>query len=112
MALLYRLLSRLERKTIGQTSDYFDDAVRVYLQNHDPVVGMAALTAAKAMARDERASMVRFLSELALGLEDDDSRLLIQLADEISQKQWTIRDAVDGRAALAEFDTEYALGEV
>ncbi len=109
MAFLDRLFSRLKQKTINRTSDYFYDAVQVCLQNHDPIVWMAARAAAQAVARDERASMVSFLRGLAPGLHDDDARLLIQLADKISAKDWTIRDAVNGRAALAEFDAEYAL---
>jgi hypothetical protein len=109
MALLDRLLRHFEQKTINRTSDYFDDAVRVYLHSHNPLAGMAALTAAKAIARDERAGKVSFLRDLALGLDGDDARLLNKLADEISVKDWTIRDAVDGRAALADLDAEYAV---
>jgi hypothetical protein len=109
MSFLDRLLSRLEQKTINRTSDYFYDAIRVYLRNYDPIVLMAARAAGQAVARDERASMVSFLRELEPDLPDDKARLLSQLADELSFKDWTIRDAVDGRAALAELDAEYAL---
>jgi hypothetical protein len=41
MAFLDRLLSRLEKKTVDRTSDYFGDAILVYCRNQNPTLRMA-----------------------------------------------------------------------
>jgi len=109
MSLLDKLFSRLERKTVDRTTDYFWDAILVYSSNRDPVVRMAALVAAKKASRDERASMANFLKDFASDEDEDLTLLLNQLADEIISKDWTIRDAVAEGLALTKFDEEYAI---
>lgn len=104
MAFLDRLLSRLEKKTVDRTSDYFWDAILVYCRNQDP-----ALTAAKKASREQRASMINHLRSFAVDEEGDLSFALNELADEIAVRDWTIRDAVAQGARLAEFDEEYAI---
>lgn len=109
MGFLDRIFSRLERKTVNRTFDYFLDAICVYSTNHDPAVRMAALAAAKKASRDERASMVNYLRDFACDEVDDIALLLNQLADEIVLKDWTIRDAVAEGLALGKIDEEYAV---
>jgi hypothetical protein len=109
LAFLDRLLSRLEKKTVDRTSDYFWDAILVYCRNQDPVVRMAALTAAKKASREQRASMINQLRSFAVDEEENLSLALNELAGEIAVKDWAIRDAVAEGARLAEFDEEYAI---
>ena len=109
MAFLDRLLSRLEKKTVDRTIDYFWDAILVFSSNRDPVGRMAALAAAKKASRDERASMVKFLRNFASDEDDDLTLLLNQIADEILLRDWTIRDAVVEGLTLAQFDEEFAI---
>ncbi len=109
MKFLDRIFDRLEHKTVNQTRDYFWDAIRVYSRNHDPIIRIAALAAAKKASRDDRAIMVKYLRRMAAVDEPDDYRLpLDQLAEEISFKDWTIRDAIAEGRTLAKFDPEYA----
>jgi hypothetical protein len=108
MAFLDRLFSRLEKKTVDRTGDYFWDAILVYCRNQNPIVRMAALTAAKKASREQRASMINHLRAFAVDEEEDLSFALNELADEIGVRDWTIREAVAQGARLAEFDEEYA----
>lgn len=109
MALLDKILTRLERRTVDRTDDYFWDAILVYCRKRNPVVRMAALAAAKKASREQRASMVRHLRSFASDEEEDLSLALNELADEIIVRNWTIRDAVAQRETLAEFDEEFAI---
>ena len=109
MSFLDRLLSRFESKTVDRTSDYFWDAILVYCSNHDPIVLMAALAAAKKASREQRASMVNHLGSFAADEDEDLAVALNDLVKEIASRDWTIRDAVAAGAALAEFDEEYAI---
>ncbi len=109
MSFLDKLFSRLEKKTVDRTTDYFWDAILVYSSNRDPIVRMAALAAGKKASRDERASMVNSLRDFASDEDEDLTLLLNQLADEILTRDWTIRDAVAEGLALTKFDEEYAI---
>jgi hypothetical protein len=83
------------------------------MRTADPVVRLAALTAAKVAAGAQRASMVNYLRiaaadarELLAG-SDDIAYRLNQLADEISLRDWTVRDSVHAKQALWKLDAEY-----
>ena len=96
----------------GKINDYFADAVWVYMHTADPVVRLAALTAAKVAAGAQRASMVNYLRVSAadareLARSDDIAYRLNQLADEISLRDWTIGDVTHAKQALWKLDAEY-----
>jgi hypothetical protein len=96
----------------AKINDYFADAVWVYMRTADPVVHLAALTAAKIAAGKQRASMVNYLriaaaDTRALNSSDDIAYRLDQLVDEISLRDWTIGDSTDAKQALWKLDTEY-----
>lgn len=89
----------------AKIKDYFADAVWAYMLTADPVVRLAALTAAKVAAGAQRASMVNYLRVAAadareLAKSDDMGYRLNQLADEISLRDWTVRDSIDAKRAL------------
>ena len=96
----------------GKINDYFADAVWVYMRAADPVVRLAALTAAKVAAGAQRASMVNYLRVAAADARelvggDDIAYRLNQLADEISLRDWTIGDSIHANQALWKLDAEY-----
>jgi len=96
----------------GKINDYFADAVWVYMHTADPVVRLAAMTAAKVAAGAQRASMVNYLRVAAadareLAGSDDIAYRLNQLADEISFRDWTMGDSIHAKGALWKLDAEY-----
>jgi len=109
VSFLDKVFRRLEAKTVNRTIDYFWDAILVYSSNRDPVVRMAALAAAKKASRDERASIVRHLRNFAADEDNDLTFLLNQLANEILERDWTIRDAVAEGLMLGQVDEELAI---
>ena len=94
LATLNQSISRLEKKTVDRTSDYFWNAILVYCRDQNPTVRMAALTAAKKASREQRASWINHLRAFAVDEEEDLSFALNELADEIAVRDWTIHDAV------------------
>jgi len=109
MSFLDRVFRRLEAKTVDRTMDYFWDAILVFSSNREPVVRKAALAAAKKASRDERAAMVKHLRNFAAGEDQDLAFLLNQLANEILERDWTVRDAVAEGLALGQVDEELAI---
>lgn len=90
-------------------NDYFAYAVYAYLLYDDPVVRLAALTAAKVMAGAQRAASVNWLRVVASQIHGEDALAAYrvnQLADEISLRDWEIRDVVHAKTALAKLDAE------
>lgn len=90
-------------------NDYFGYAVYAYMAYDDPVVRLAALTAAKVMAGAQRAASVNWLRVCASQVHGEDASSayrLNQLADEISLRDWEIRDVVHAKTALAQLDAE------
>ena len=94
---------------------FFADAVFVYRVTGDGPVRLAALAAAKEMSTSQRAAAVKFVRDVADdmreqrtagGGSDGAAALLEQLASEISLRDWTIRDVVHDRRALADLDEE------
>lgn len=93
----------------GAINDYFAYAVYAYVLYDDPVVRLSALTAAKVMAGAQRAASVNWLRVIASQIHDEDAPSayrLNQLADEISLRDWEIRDIVHAKTALAKLDAE------
>jgi len=90
-------------------NDYFAYAVYAYLLYDDPVVRLAALTAAKVMAGGQRAASVNWLRVVASEFHSEDASAAYrvnQLADEISLRDWEMRDIVHAKTALAKLDPE------
>jgi hypothetical protein len=92
---------------------YFADAITVFAGTNDPVVRLAALTAAKVAAGAQRASMVNFLRIVAANIreatrDEDAPYRLNQLADEIASRDWTLRDIRNSKLALRGLDATYA----
>ena len=90
-------------------NDYFAYAVYVYVLYDDSVVRLAALTAAKVMAGAQRAASVNWLRVVASQIHGKDASAAYrvnQLADEISLRDWEIRDVVHAKTALAKLDAE------
>ncbi len=94
---------------------FFADAVFVYRVTGDRLVRLAALAAAKEMNTPQRAAAVKFVRGVADDMReqrtaeagpDGAADLLEQLANEISLREWTIRDVVHQRCALADLDEE------
>jgi hypothetical protein len=108
------LLSKLFRG--DQVNDYFFDAVVVFISNSDPVARLAALAAAKVAAKSTRASMVealRLMAHEAYSMKAHsiqalwDSLSLDGLADEISLRDWSIRDSMAGKRDLMKLNADY-----
>lgn len=96
----------------GKINDYFTDAVLAYVHTGEPVVRLAALTAAKVAAGAQRASMVNYLRSTSADVgkltgSDDIAYQLNQLADEISSRDWTVGDSIHAKRALWKLDAEY-----
>lgn len=90
-------------------NDYFRYAAYVYVAYDDGVVRLAALTAAKVMAGAQRAASVNWLRVFASQVHGEDASSayrINQLADEISLRDWEIRDVVHAKTALAQLDAE------
>jgi hypothetical protein len=104
----------------GAVNDFFADAVFVYRVTGDELVKQAALAAAKAMNRRQRAAAVKFVRGVADEVRgqlteeagpEGMARRLEQLASEISLRDSTLRDAVhDGRALDLHKELERVLG--
>ena len=93
-------------------NDYFADAVWVYRRTGDPLVRLAALTAAKVAAGAQRASMVNYLrvtaqDERQFESGDEAAYRVNQLADEISLRDWGLSEVVQSKRALWKLDAEY-----
>jgi hypothetical protein len=96
-------------------NDFFADAVFVYRVTGDRLVRLAALAAAKTMNTTQRGAAIKFVRGVADDMRergtgeagpDGAADLLDQLANEISLRDWTIRDVVHDRCALADLDEE------
>ncbi len=94
---------------------FFADAIFVYRVTGDMLVRQAALAAANEMNTSQRAAAVKFVRDVADDMReqrtagggpDGAAALLEQLASEISLRDWTIRDVVHDRCALADLDEE------
>ena len=99
---------------------YFCTAVRVYALTDEEDVRIAILTAAKAAAKKQRESMVKYLQKMASDIKnmtEIDSKVKphtdkfaessIELAEEISSREWTVNDIHEQREKLGNINLEY-----
>jgi hypothetical protein len=112
---LYRKKTREKR-----INAYFCTAVRVYALTDEEDARIAILTAAKAAAKKERGSMVKYLQSMASDIKnmsEIDSKVKphtdkfvessIDLAEEISSREWTISDINKQKEELGNINSEY-----
>lgn len=100
------------KRGASNINDYFCNAVIVYTVTGDEPTRLAALTAAKVAASQQRASMLLYLrgmaSEMATHPGGDIMRSrLLELTEEIAVKDWNMRDIRVQKAILGEVDAEY-----
>ena len=101
-------------------NDYFCNAVRVYALTNEEDARIAILTAAMVAAKKQRGSMVKYLKSMASDLEkmsEEKSELKphidkfvkssIELAEEISLREWTINDITKQKEELGNINPEY-----
>jgi DNA-directed RNA polymerase alpha subunit len=99
---------------------YFCTAVRVYALTDEEDVRIAILTAAKAAAKKQRESMVKYLQKMASDIKnmteidakvkphtDKFAESSIELAKEISSMEWTPSDINKQKEELGNINSEY-----
>ena len=99
---------------------YFCNAVRLYALTEGEDAKMAILTAAKVATKAQRGAMVKYLQSMVSDIKktvEDDSELKphtdkfiessIELAEEISSKQWTADEIIEQREKLNSINSEY-----
>ena len=112
---LYRKKSRDKR-----INAYFCTAVRVYALTDEEDARVAILTAAMVSAKTLRGSMVKYLQSMASDIKnmsEIDSKVKphtdkfvessIELAEEISSREWTISDINKQKEELGNINPEY-----
>mgnify|MGYP001817309004 CR=1 FL=1 len=99
---------------------YFCNAVRAYALTNEEDARIAIVTAAKVAAKTQRGSMVKYLQSMASDIKNmsqNDSKLKphtdkfvessIELAEEISSREWTISDIIIQKEELGNINSEY-----
>ena len=99
---------------------YFCNAVRAYALTNEEDARIAIVTAAKVAAKTQRGSMVKYLQSMASDIKNmsqNDSKLKphtdkfvessIELAEEISSREWTISDIIKQKEELGNINSEY-----
>ena len=99
---------------------YFSTAVRVYALTNEEDARIAIVTAAKVAAKKQRGSMVNYLQSMASDIKNmseidpkvkphTDKFVVssIELAEEISSREWTISDIITQKEALGNINSEY-----
>jgi len=99
---------------------YFCRAVRLYALTDEEDARIAIVTAAKVAAKTQRGSMVKYLQSMASDIKNmsqNDSKLKphtdkfvessIELAEEISSREWTISDIIKQKEELGNINSEY-----
>ncbi len=112
---LYRKKSHAKR-----INAYFCNAVRLYALTNEEDARIAIVTAAKVAVKKQRGSMVKYLQGMASDIKnmsEKDSKLKphtdkfvessIELAEEISSKEWTISDIIKQKEELGSINSEY-----
>jgi hypothetical protein len=112
---LYRKKSRDKR-----INAYFCTAVRLYALTNEEDARIAIITAAKASAKKQRDSMVKYLQSMASDIKnmsEIDSKVKphtdkfvessIELAEEISSREWTKSDIIKQKEELGNINSEY-----
>ncbi len=100
----------------GKISEYFKNAARVYLYLDKPPARLAAVTAAKVIAKPQRDELIAYLKEQLTVFEllfhttqeaDDFKKRLEGLAQEITAKNWTVQDVMGAKNELGEVNPQY-----
>jgi hypothetical protein len=112
---LYRKKTREKR-----LNAYFCTAVRVYALTEEEDARIALVTVAKDAAKKERGSMVKYLQSMASGIKnmneidpevkphtDKFVESSIELAEEISSREWTADDIIKQKEELGNINSEY-----
>ncbi len=99
---------------------YFCKAVRLYALTNEEDARIAMLTAAKSSAKKQRGSMVKYLQSMASDIKnmsEIDSKAKphtdkfvessIELAEEISSREWAISDIIKQKEELGNINSEY-----
>jgi hypothetical protein len=99
---------------------YFCTAVRVYALTNEEDARIAIVTAAKVAAKKQRGSMVNYLQSMASDIKnmseidpkvkphiDKFVESSIELAEEISSREWTISDIITQKEELGNINSEY-----
>ena len=110
----------LKKKREKRMNAYFCTAVRVYALTDEEDVRIAILTAAKAAAKKQRESMVKYLQKMASDIKnmteidakvkphtDKFAESSIELAKEISSMEWTPSDINKQKEELGNINSEY-----
>ena len=110
----------LKKKREKRMNAYFCNAVRVYALTDEEDVRIAILTAAKAAAKKQRESMVKYLQKMASDIKnmteidakvkphtDKFAESSIELAKEISSMEWTPSDINKQKEELGNINSEY-----
>lgn len=111
----------IRKKTHAKrANDYFSNAVRVYALTNEDDARVAIVTAAKVATKTQRGAMVKYLHSMASDLKkvsDNDLKAKplidkfvessIELAEEISSREWTAGDISQQKEELGEANPEY-----
>ena len=103
-----------------QINAYFCRAVRLYALTNEEDARIAIVTAAKVAAKKQRGSMVKYLqsmasdiknmSEIDLKVKPHTDKFVessIELAEEISSREWTTSDIIKQKEELGNINSEY-----
>ncbi len=112
VALITIVVFRWLKRGAGKINDYFCNAVTVYVLAGEDAAKVAALTAAKVAAGKQRVSMVNFLFGIASDLKelsggDVIQRRLLELADEIRARDWSVDNIRAQKEFLRKVSPEY-----
>lgn len=101
-------------------NEYFSNAVRVYALTNEEDARVAIVTAAKVAAKKQRVSMIKSLKRIASDINkmsENDSKLKpltdkfvkssIELAEEISSREWTPSEINKQKEELGSINSEY-----
>ena len=110
------------RTKAKRTNDYFCNAVRVYALTEEEDARVAILTAAKAAAKKQRHSMVKYLQSMASDMEkvskekteikshiDAFIKSSRDLVEEISLQEWSISDIINQKKELENINPQYLI---
>jgi hypothetical protein len=99
---------------------YFCNAVRVFALTDEEDVRIAIVTAAKVATKKQRGAMVKYLQTMASDIKnmteidpkvkphtDKFAESSIELAEEISSREWTVNDIHEQREKLGNINSEY-----
>ncbi|MDX1776295.1 MAG: hypothetical protein R3297_06910 [Desulfobulbales bacterium] len=110
------------RTKAKRTNDYFCNAVRVYALTEEEDARVAILTAAKAAAKKQRHSMVKYLQSMASDMEkvskekteikshiDAFIKSSRDLVEEISLQEWSSSDIINQKKELENINPQYLI---